>query len=393
MNKKQTKGIEIENPSKYMTLTYAISLTIIALLSGAVHLMLDQVIEQQSQTGKIVNISGQQRMLSQRAGLFVLHHLQTGSHDAKLVALDAVDKMLINQNFLLQRHKENQNSDFSAELNALYFSPPDNVQQNVVKFADTVRRVLNSSEDLNAANLTTQKQYIVDAAKTSLLDSLHSVVEQYEKESFEKVDELRFAQNVVFWIIIFTILIEAIFIFRPMVAKVSLFASKLQREANYDALSGIFNRRAFNLQSAQQFNKSRENDQPLSVLMCDVDFFKNVNDTYGHSTGDEVIKTVAQVMLENTRNSDLVARYGGEEFIALLPRTSKHEATIVAEKIRRSIESIEINIDNHQLRFTISVGISDLKSADSNIDNVIFRADEALYNAKESGRNQVKMSA
>jgi diguanylate cyclase (GGDEF)-like protein len=393
MNKKQTKGIEIENPSKYMTLTYAISLTIIALLSGAVHLMLDQVIEQQSQTGKIVNISGQQRMLSQRAGLFVLHHLQTGSHDAKLVALDAVDKMLINQNFLLQRHKENQNSDFSAELNALYFSPPDNVQQNVVKFADTVRRVLNSSEDLNAANLTTQKQYIVDAAKTSLLDSLHSVVEQYEKESFEKVDELRFAQNVVFWIIIFTILIEAIFIFRPMVVKVSLFASKLQREANYDALSGIFNRRAFNLQSAQQFNKSRENDQPLSVLMCDVDFFKNVNDTYGHSTGDEVIKTVAQVMLENTRNSDLVARYGGEEFIALLPRTSKHEATIVAEKIRLSIESIEINIDNHQLRFTISIGISDLKSADSNIDNVIYRADEALYNAKESGRNQVKMSA
>ena len=127
--------------------------------------------------------------------------------------------------------------------------------------------------------------------------------------------------------------------------------------------------------------------------MCDVDFFKNVNDTYGHSTGDEVIKMVAQVMLENTRNSDLVARYGGEEFIALLPRTSKHEASIVAEKIRRSIESIEINIDNHQLRFTISIGISDLKSADSNIDNVILRADEALYNAKESGRNQVLMSA
>lgn len=393
MNTKQTKGIEIENPSKYMTLTYAVSLTIIALLSGAVHLMLDQVIEQQSQTGKIVNISGQQRMLSQRAGLFVLHHLQTGSHDSKLVALDAVDKMLINQNFLLQRHKENQHSDFSAELNALYFNPPDNVQQNVVKFADTIKGILTSPSELNVANLDKQKQYVVDVAKTSLLESLHSVVEQYEKESLEKVDELRFAQNVVFWIIIFTILIEAIFIFRPMVAKVTLFASKLQREANYDALSGIFNRRAFNLQSAQQFNDSRENDQPLSVLMCDVDFFKNVNDTYGHSTGDEVIKTVAQVMLENTRNSDVVARYGGEEFIALLPRTSKHEASIVAEKIRRSIEGIEINIDNHQLRFTISVGISDLKPSDTDIANVILRADEALYNAKESGRNQVILSA
>ncbi|QHJ13737.1 putative diguanylate cyclase DgcQ [Paraglaciecola mesophila] len=393
MNTKQTKGIEIENPSKYMTLTYAVSLTIIALLSGAVHLMLDQVIEQQSQTGKIVNISGQQRMLSQRAGLFVLHHLQTGSHDSKLVALDAVDKMLINQNFLLQRHKENQHADFSAELNALYFNPPDNVQQNVIKFADTIKGILTSPNELNAANLDKQKQYVVDVAKTSLLESLHSVVEQYEKESLEKVDELRFAQNVVFWIIIFTILIEAIFIFRPMVAKVTLFASKLQREANYDALSGIFNRRAFNLQSAQQFNVSRENDQPLSVLMCDVDFFKNVNDTYGHSTGDEVIKRVAQVMLENTRNSDVVARYGGEEFIALLPRTSKHEASIVAEKIRRSIEGIEINIDNHQLRFTISVGISDLKPSDTDIANVILRADEALYNAKESGRNQVILSA
>lgn len=393
MNKKQTKGIEIENPSKYMTLTYAISLTIIALLSGAVHLMLDQVIKQQSQTGKIVNISGQQRMLSQRAGLFALYHLQTGNHDAKLVALDAVDKMLLNQDFLLQRHKENQDSDFSAELNSLYYNSPDNVQLNVVKFADTIRLILNSSDELNVANLAIQKQYVVDVAKTSLLDSLHNVVEQYEKESFEKVDELRFAQNVVFWIIIFTILIEAVFIFRPMVAKVTLFASKLQREANYDALSGIFNRRAFNLQSAQHFNKSRENNHPLSVLMCDVDFFKNVNDTYGHSTGDEVIKTVAQVMLEHTRNSDVVARYGGEEFIALLPRTSKHEASIVAEKIRRSIESIEINIDNHQLRFTISIGISDLKSTDSDIDNVILRADEALYNAKESGRNQVLMSA
>jgi diguanylate cyclase (GGDEF)-like protein len=126
-------------------------------------------------------------------------------------------------------------------------------------------------------------------------------------------------------------------------------------------------------------------------MMLDIDKFKNINDTYGHQVGDQVIITLAKIINEIKRESDVVCRYGGEEFIMLLPKTSKAGALDLAQRIRVAIERYEILIEekNTTVRFTVSLGVSEVDySKDSEIEDVIRRADNAMYIAKREGRNR-----
>ena len=131
--------------------------------------------------------------------------------------------------------------------------------------------------------------------------------------------------------------------------------------------------------------------------MIDIDFFKKVNDTYGHSTGDFILKTVSKIIRSRLREYDIAARYGGEEFAILLPFTDETEAAMVAERLRKAVENKVIDIekvntknDIKTIKITISLGIYQFKSADKTQD-LLMNADKALYEAKESGRNMVKI--
>lgn len=387
-NMRNQVAIEIKNPSKYMTLTYVISLSIIAVLSGIVHFVLDKVIEEQLQTSKVVNVSGQQRMLSQRAGLFTLHYITTGETESRDLAMEAVNSMLANQQYLLKDHNEMLVSPLSMEMRELYFQPPHNVSRAVQVYTEIIETAVNRDYELSGPVTFEKESVAIELAKNSLITGLNALVEQYERESLQKVDELRFAQKLVFWIILLTIFIEAFFIFRPMVTKMALFASKLQREANYDSLSGVYNRRAFNVLARQNFALSKRHSHVMSIIMCDIDWFKNINDTYGHAAGDEVIKEVASTIQDSIRETDIVARYGGEEFMVLLPYTPEREAIFVAEKIRKLIEQNEIKTQGETLQVTVSIGVSGLHSDDKNAEAIIGRSDNALYQAKNSGRNK-----
>lgn len=382
-------AVEIENPSKYMTLTYAVSLTIIAILSGIVHIVLDRVIEQQSQTGKIVNISGQQRMLSQRASLFTINYMTTGSIEAKTEAQNSIAKMQKNYAFLVNPQRS---EDFSAELHNLYFGEEKNVNSQLEAFISEIHIILGSPPLDPKLEIQIENLNFVQLAKSDLLQNLHAVVEQYEKESLMKVDNLRFAQNVVFWTIIFTIFVEAFFIFRPMVSKVSQFAGRLQYEANFDLLTGLLNRRAFDLLAKKSIASAKRYKQPLSAIICDIDFFKKVNDTYGHAAGDQVIKAVANIITNSARHSDVTVRFGGEEFILLLPQTDTEGAFLLAEKIRNTIESTEIKIAGHNITVTTSFGISQLIDNDEKVEDIIARGDKALYQSKDEGRNKTTIA-
>jgi diguanylate cyclase (GGDEF)-like protein len=128
---------------------------------------------------------------------------------------------------------------------------------------------------------------------------------------------------------------------------------------------------------------------PLSFLILDIDFFKRVNDTYGHQVGDNALVAVAHVLQQSVRDSDLVARYGGEEFAVLLPHTGLDNALAVAEKIRLAVSEISVEGMGEQ-HLTISIGASGIPDATvHSIDELVRRADEALYRAKETGRNRV----
>jgi diguanylate cyclase (GGDEF)-like protein len=164
-----------------------------------------------------------------------------------------------------------------------------------------------------------------------------------------------------------------------------------QARAITDGLTGLTTHVFFKEQLALRFNEARRHNSGLAMMLVDIDHFKGFNDTFGHQVGDEVLRQVSNVVKSAARSCDTVARYGGEELALVLPQTDLEGASILAERIRVAIESIEIT-DKQGRRLptiTASIGVADLELADSDPDGLIARADKALYAAKHNGRNQV----
>ncbi len=155
--------------------------------------------------------------------------------------------------------------------------------------------------------------------------------------------------------------------------------------AERDPLTYCLNRRSLGLKYDALFSQARLDGSPLSCLMADIDFFKSVNDQYGHATGDEVIKSVAEILKANTRETDLVGRYGGEEFCMVLANLSPAKTAAVAERIRRSVEKASCS----GVKITVSLGVACLESGAGKPEELINQADKALYAAKNSGRNRM----
>lgn len=156
-----------------------------------------------------------------------------------------------------------------------------------------------------------------------------------------------------------------------------------------DHLTGILNRRGFYDAANTEFDRYRKRPRPISFLAIDADFFKQVNDTYGHACGDEVLKYLSSSLQHCVRDMDIVARLGGEEFGVLLPSTDIAAAGHVAERIRKLIADSVLNIEGKEIRFTISIGISTVNEAVTGIDMLMKIADKALYDSKHKGRNLV----
>lgn len=165
---------------------------------------------------------------------------------------------------------------------------------------------------------------------------------------------------------------------------------ELSLQANTDELTGILNRRSFSSFLKFELNKAKKSATSFSLIILDIDFFKSVNDNHGHLFGDEVLKNLAFLMNKSFRSGDKICRWGGEEFAILLPNTSLANAQTVAEKIRKIVANQPFSHDGTIINYTISLGISESLNSDQNIESVISRADEALYEAKNNNRNCVR---
>lgn len=162
-----------------------------------------------------------------------------------------------------------------------------------------------------------------------------------------------------------------------------------------DPLTGLYNRRYLMSQLKQFLNRSAQGDRPVSIIAFDIDHFKSVNDTFGHDVGDKVIQEFAHRLQENVRPMDIVCRQGGEEFLVIMPDTTGDLACSAAERMRRSISGVPVNVEtlDKPLNITVSAGVATEEARGNSADELLKRADEALYQAKKSGRNRVESIA
>ena len=165
-----------------------------------------------------------------------------------------------------------------------------------------------------------------------------------------------------------------------------------------DYLTGLFNKRYFQTRFIEEVTRAKRSSYDLSLIFCDIDYFKRINDRFGHHTGDEVLRITAQVLsgsidelniISRLRKSDIIARYGGEEFVVILPETGKQGAVVAAERLRREIENYTFRLGGEEVHITMSFGVAELSPTDRDHTEIIKNADYAMYKAKNSGRNRV----
>ncbi|RJQ49847.1 MAG: sensor domain-containing diguanylate cyclase [Nitrospiraceae bacterium] len=185
--------------------------------------------------------------------------------------------------------------------------------------------------------------------------------------------------------------ITNLFIYVQDMTEVAVYEHKLVEMNMRDGLTGIYNRRFLETKLKEEFNRHKRYGGVFSIIMFDIDFFKKVNDTYGHQCGDFILKSISSRVATLIRNVDFMARYGGEEFCCLLPETGIQAATAVAERFRSAIEHQENNFDGNLIKVTISLGVAEFKVEMESPHSLIKKTDEALYRAKREGRNRISV--
>ncbi len=237
------------------------------------------------------------------------------------------------------------------------------------------------SEQMGELRLSSTNATKLEPLKDIINSRLASITKEIQEHSQKEVIQRQKAQQQ---------LDELVNKIQGMESESSDLKSKLKianNQALRDALTGLPNRNAYNERLGTELARWKRDHSPLSLIVWDIDHFKNINDSYGHSAGDKVLLLIAKQLSDHSRATDFISRFGGEEFIMLLPNTDTSSALILANKLRQTIETTSFNADGTSVSITISCGITEFVPEDTD-ETAFERADQALYQAKEQGRNR-----
>ncbi|MCW8932726.1 MAG: sensor domain-containing diguanylate cyclase [Gammaproteobacteria bacterium] len=208
-------------------------------------------------------------------------------------------------------------------------------------------------------------------------------------EQQEDAAELRIQNTLMMNLFVSTIFsIIIVFLVNLIIGR---YQHKLETMATTDKLTGAANRQVFDVLFTQAYNQSKRREGKLSAIMMDIDYFKQVNDTYGHPTGDVVLKTLTHIVKDNVRESDILFRWGGEEFLIILPECNLEKASKVAENIRQAVENHDVKFAGNSLSITLSLGIATMLENET-ANELVNRSDKVLYQAKQKGRNRIEVA-
>ena len=183
--------------------------------------------------------------------------------------------------------------------------------------------------------------------------------------------------------------IQYIYITVQDLTEIAVYEQKLLEMNTMDSLTGAYNRRFLEARLKDEFERHRRYSKPFSLIMLDIDFFKKINDTHGHQCGDFVIKSVSSQIASIIRKTDILARYGGEEFCCILPETNLNHALDLGERFRDVVANQNHNYRDVSINITISLGVAELQESDPSPDFLLKKADDALFEAKKTGRNKI----
>ncbi len=394
----QTNDSNKREPARVFAVRYVLALSLVAALIVAGQVVVQFSLMQQEQDARTINIAGRQRMLSQR----IHAHVLTAERETNIDRLRARTTILKNDITLWQRsHDGLQFGD--AELGLRGKNSPEiqglfaRLQPHFIAIKTTADEVVAIGEAAHATPIDLRPQNLTMLRRESrFLETMDRIVHVYEKEAAARVTELQQIELLLMASALLVLALEAVFIFRPAVRRIRSTMSELRRVTNVfqqlslrDGLTAIPNRRCFDMVYKRELRRAMRSTEPLSLVMIDVNNFKEYNDSFGHQVGDACLTRIAQTLRNNARRpGDLAARYGGDEFVVLLPDTDMRGAHNVANAMRRAVEALKIQHDSPNVPgiLTISAGVASTKLSQSNkmSSDLLRSADAALYRAKKA---------
>jgi diguanylate cyclase (GGDEF)-like protein len=275
-----------------------------------------------------------------------------------------------------------------------FFQPPSGLHDRIQAFVKAADLYVVLEDDKQEQR-TEALEYIEAEAGGHLVTILDNVLRDYQSRGLENAQRYSAWQ---FWnvvIILTVLLLEALFIFRPLVRATRQYQETLRRQAFEDSLTGLNNRRAFIKRSKALLRHLSRERRPAALVLTDLDHFKSINDTYGHKAGDLVLKHFSNILQKSMRPSDVTGRIGGEEFAIILANTGQDTAEKIIERLRRQVESspctYEENGSFNNISYTASFGIIIAKDI-WEVEDLLDMADKNLYKAKHAGRNTISIS-
>ncbi len=381
-----------------LTARYLFALTLVALLIIVGQLLVQSSLTLQKTDSHTVNIAGRQRMLSQKIAKHAL-----AAHDANAaVARHHRDALAAALALWRRSHSALKHGDAelgltdqnNAEIRALFAE----LEGDFVAIASAADVLL---ADANPGAAHSEIETIL-AHEADFLNRMDAIVFTYDRQAKDRVTSLRTVEIALAAAALLILLLEALFIFRPAVARIrasmaALIASRreFERLAQHDGLTGIANRRHFDTYLDKECKRAARDSHPVSVIMIDVDHFKQFNETLGHQQGDECLRAVANSLDSQLRRpGDMVARYGGDEFVAVLPNTDLEGARKVAIDMRAAVKKLAIEHAHPQVshNLTISIGVVSRSPNRPGFgpEDLLFAADDALFKAKRVSRDRVE---
>lgn len=373
------------DPLKRLATGYIMALTVIAFVALCACLLSINAIREPHRNGIVLL---KQNAQIQRIAFLASRYVDSPGAGNKAQLRKAFDQMRHYQDAIIHGNEHENTTPLRGEaLRTVYYEDPHQLAREMEEFMARAESLLATSAPGPAS-----KDYLyIIRNQEHLVKGLNAAVAAFEAGEHERMRLLQYYQLGAFLVILATLLAEALLVFRPLVRHVSDYTGQFERMALTDALTGIDNKRSFLQKGKKELHSSIRHGKSLSVCMLDIDHFKNVNDTYGHPVGDQVLKAFVDIVLRVKRGEDEFARVGGEEFALLLPHTNGRQALVLAERLRSAVEVTPVKIPGQaDIFLTVSIGVAEVNPVASNVEQAMNEADRALYRAKEKGRNRIE---